>query len=516
MGRLCLFIVQKLDNMNFIHTFEDENIYKSIIRTMKNIYRILAAAVAAMIAFAGCTKPAGDETGDDEQNVTLNENIVFTIELGEVTANTARITVSHDGVREDTWYGFVTSETDVNAAVLAEIDRLLSEEGKVKVNKSTRKTTTLQGLDPATEYTYVVVGITEAGKLYGEPKSLEFTTAKGEVKFTENSAWTLTYAGAGIINETEYEHTVNITSTDDNKYFVTSYPVSYFDQSQIADFAKKELDYLKEYLARFNAEYGKQYKLTDILFLGSDVEALSLDIQYGTEWYAIAIGVGEDGELSGLWAKSDVITLEEEEMTPEYAAWIGDWTMTGANGITQQVTFSKKIANGSYRMTGYEGEATKGLEVEVLWNAEAKGWEIWNQNLGTYNFGDSGDGDIWFVGEDESGSLYLAEEIPICGGFVAEDGSYVAVGYSEEWENEDGTKGSFVVNDMLFLAAFGPDATGQYSLSYISPTFQTGYPSFPVVFTPASTAAQQSVGVPVRKSQIATKLQKQYSVYGSR
>lgn len=504
MGRLCLFIVQKLDNMNFIHTFEDENIYKSIIGTMKNIYRILAAAVAAMIAFAGCTKPAGDETGDDEQNVTLNENIVFTIELGEVTANTARITVSHDGVREDTWYGFVTSETDVNAAVLAEIDRLLSEEGKVKVNKSTRKTTTLQGLDPATEYTYVVVGITEAGKLYGEPKSLEFTTAKGEVKFTENSAWTVEYTGADTINGTEYEHTANVTSTDDNMYLVTAYPVEVYEQEGIKKIAEYELAYLKKYIEDYNKQNGTDFTIEAALHKGNGIEALPMDVSYGTEWYAMAIGVGTDGELSGLWAKSAVITLEEEAATEEYAAWIGDWTFTGANDASFNVTFRKGMNNYYYYMSGWEGDETTGLEVRVDWMADSNLWVIFAQTLGIYDFGTAGEGEVLFVPLDAEGYYYYDEEsaIPACIGGVGEDGSRVVVGYSEEME--DGSVFGF--STMRFIAIF---SDGAYALSETEV-----FPTFPLTVTKVAEASMKSSVIGERRrAQVYTNIPRTVKTY---
>jgi hypothetical protein len=58
-----------------------------------------------------------------------------------------------------------------------------------------------------------------------------------------------------------------------------------------------------------------------------------------------------------------------------------------------------------------------------------------------------------------------------------------AFGYEETWENEDGTQGSYVVDSMLYLAYF--EELGQ--LSYISGTYQTGYPTFPMTFTKLET-----------------------------
>lgn len=457
---------------------------------MKKLVFKFAAVAAIAAMFASCTEKPGPDpenpnNPDDPETpkVEITEDLTFTLEVTEVEAEQAKVKVEHNGTTKDTWYAFATTDTDVNKAVAAKVAELTADGDKISGLKKSRSTTvTVRSLEPETDYTFIAFGITSEGQVYGTAASTAFKTVKGELKYTENSLWTVEYMGPGVVFDEPYDHTVTITSTDKNAYFVTAYPVADFEEYGIKAIAEADYTAYKNYLDNFNAQYGTNYTLLDAFcWVGTATDAIG--VEPGVDYYAFAIGVDENGELSGLWAKSDVITVAEDDFTEEYAAWLGDWVITGANGIQQYVTFSKGVANSTYKMSGYEGPDTEGLDVEVEWMQEEGVWAIYNQSFGTFPFtidqqGTQADGEVWFVGETAEGHLYL-DEVPICIGGIAEDGSYVAYGYEETWENEDGTPGSYVVNDMLYLAYF-PDY-GQFS--YITGTYQTGYPSFPMTFT---------------------------------
>lgn len=450
---------------------------------MKKTFKFLMTAAAAF-AFAACTPNADpedtgkeDNNGDKTEEVELNQDLAFTLEVTEVEADQAKVKVQHNGESKDTWYGFVTAEVgESDASLIAAEVKKMTDAGKISgLKKQTSTTVTIRGLEQKTAYRYIVFGLSESGMPYGNASSVEFTTPKGETQYKANDAWTVAYAGAGEINGTAYEHTVKVTSTDQNKYFITGYTKEEFEASDIKTIAEGDLAYMKEWLDAYNKQNNKNVKLDQMLFKGNGMDALMLT---PGEWYAIAIGVGEDGETSGLYAVSELITIEEEEPTEEYSAWLGNWTITGANGITQEVTISKNISNESYIMTGYEGSEAEGLDILVEWDAEQKVWAIFNQTYGTFTFGEYGDGDVWLVGMDAASNLYLSEEIPICMGGITEDGSYAASGYLEEWE-EDGVQNRFEVNTMAFLAYLHD----YKQLSYLTSTYEVGYPTFPFVFT---------------------------------
>lgn len=465
---------------------------------MKKFFKFAAvAAIAAAFVSCGNDKP-GPEPGPDTPSSEYTQDLKFTLELKEVDTDQAKVVVEHNGTTKDSWYGFATTETDIDKAIA---DALSQE--NVKLQERTRYTMTVKDLEPETDYTFVAVGVTADGKTYGEVATLEFTTEAEETSegFKINEAWEVAYTGKGEINGKTYEHTITVTSTDDNYYFITVWSKADYDEYGAEALIQYDYDY-------FNTELPK-YDMTwdDILLKGNAVEAYELE---AGDYIAMAVGVGSDHQLSGLYSVSQPITITEAEMTEAYAAWLGDWTFTGANGISQYVTFSKNVVNKSYKMTGYEGEATNGLEVIVDWFEEEQCWAIYNQNLGTYNFGAAGNGDIWFIGEDAEENLYLAE-VPICiGGVMDENGTRGAVGYEESWENEDGTTGSYVVDHMLFIAEFSQ------GLSYISNTFETGYPTFPITITPTSTPSSLSVEKGLKSIKKTHFLSKEFEVFATK
>ena len=437
-----------------------------------------AALAAAAFALISCNKdPQNDDQnpGGSTTGTEYTEDLKFTLEVAEVSADQAKIKVEHNGTTKDTWYGFVTTESNVQKAI-----KDVLEEGNVKLKKNTKTTITLIELEPETEYTFIAVGITAEGKTYGEPATVKFTTeGVAALEFTENPAWTVTYLGDYEENGEVFEHVVAVETTDSNPFFVTAWPIEYLDEYGIEGITAMEIESWKELIAQYPGA-----SFADVVYNESIMTTVMIDEAYGTKWYAMAIGCDTNGNATGLYALSEVIDLEagdDTELTPEYAAWLGEWTITGANGITQKVKFSKGTANKTYKMSGYEGPDTNGLNVIVDWVQEEGIWVIYNQELGTYDFGASGEGTIWFTGEGTKEEIYLSE-LPICLGGTFEDGSFGAIGYETELEFEDGSTMPYNVATMLYLV-YLPEIGGQ--LSYITTTYETGYPTFPMTFTPA-------------------------------
>ena len=494
---------------------------------MKKFFKFAAvAAIAAM--FVSCTEKPGpdpetpkDPGTPDTPKVELTENLAFTLEVTEVETDKAKVKVEHNGTTNDTWYAFATTDTDVNAAITAKVAEITADGGKIAgIKKGKSTTVTVRSLQPETAYTFIAFGITEAGEVYGTSASVPFTTAKEEEEpptppapegMSINPNWTVTYSGAQEYEGTVYEHTATVTSTDQNAWFLSSaWPKADFDAALetygIEAIAQAELKGFKEYVEQINAYYGANYTAADLAYVGTDWDVINVQ---GGEWIVMAIGVGADSELSMLYAVSEPFTIEEEDMSEAYAAWLGDWTITGANGIQQFVTFSKGIANKTFLMSGYEGDDAAGLDVTVNWMEEEGIWVIYNQMLGTFGFGSYGNGDVWFLGEGESGDIYLSE-VPICIGGTLEDGSLAAYGYEEEYELEDGTPMSYKVVSMEYLAYL----TDHGQLSYITSTYQTGYPTFPMTFTKTETKSASTDFV-VRKHSFG-KAEKKFSVKGIR
>lgn len=448
---------------------------------MKKFFKFAAmAAIAAVIASCG-KEPAPEPTpgpGPDNGGTTTTtpeytENLTFTLAVTEVEADKAKIKVEHNGTTKDTWYGFATTETDVQKAIEAVL-----AEGNVTLKKNVNTTVTVRSLEPETDYTFIAVGITADGKTYGEPASVEFTTPAVQVTppapegFTVNPAWTVEYLGA----YQGYDHVGAVNSTDSNPYFITAWPTSLYEEYGIEAIAQAEIDSWLEYLAT-----RPQNTFADVLSYESSAAVLSIDAGYGTEWVVLAIGATPDATATGLYAYTEIDLSnlgggdDDTELTAEYADWIGNWTFTGANGVSIPITFEKGVANKSYIMTGWEGFGD--LPVEVQWDAENQIWGAMIQNIGTFEFQGGETGDIWFVAYDEEGYFYPVEDIPAFIGGFDSDGNRLAVGY--EPEGQDGQPIPFVLAG--YVVDFGEDQWG-----YLTDPAQL--PTFPITITPATKA----------------------------
>ena len=455
---------------------------------MKKFFRFAAIAVAA-IALLSCQKdPQGGETpkpdggSTDTPTTEYTEDLTFTLEVTEVEADKAKIKVEHNGTTKDTWYGFATTESDVNKAIADVL-----AEGNVTLKKNTKTTMTVRNLEPETEYTFIAVGIKADGTQYGEPATLKFTTAKVEEPtppapegYTVNPNWTVTYIGEYEQQGKVFEHVVLVESSDTNPFFITAWPVDYFEQLGIEAIVDAEIESWEELLA---ANPGVTWD--DIVAAESSMAETAIDPEYGTKWYAMAIGCDTNGQPTGLYALSEVIDLEnlggeEEEPTAEYAAWLGDWTFTGANGVAFEITFSKGKVNRSFIMTGWEGRTD--MPVSVTWVQEDQIWYIGGQILDEgVPFTETVTGDIYFLPYAGS-SIY---DSIACVGCLTSDGTRVSLAYEAETED-----GKTIVMEGMGYWGFGSDKK-----TYIfSNNMNTGeMPTFPITITPATKATTYAV-----------------------
>ncbi len=436
-------------------------------QNMKNIIRIFFATLL-LVEFASCEKPAPTPEPDDTP--ALNENIQFTFQVQETDATSAKIQVSHNGTTDDTWVAFATDNKNINEALAAEIAKITAE-GSVKgLKKSKTYAYKVSGLNPETEYTFVAFGITAEGVTYGKPATVKFTTKRGEVVMEENKAWTVEYSGPYTdpnSGEILVDHTITVKATDENPYIVTAVTKEMYENNDIKDISNY-------YLNMFIEQVGNTYK--NELCVGSMIAGVYME---PGDWYALAIGVdAASGELSGLYAVSEMITLEEEEPTEAYSAWLGNWTFTGANQVAWDVTISKGISNMTYYLSGWEGEQAKGLDIEMTWIPEDEVWVIYTYATGPHEFA-IGNGNVWILGCIGK-NIFPIEGLPICFGGFTEEGQMAIYPYYEEAED-----GSIIsIEYMQFIADINNE--------YYNVTEQSVFPTFPIIVTPNEDAAPAS------------------------
>ncbi|MBO5709661.1 MAG: hypothetical protein J6S01_10015 [Bacteroidales bacterium] len=146
------------------------------------------------------------------------------------------------------------------------------------------------------------------------------------------------------------------------------------------------------------------------------------NLQPDTEYYCHVIGCTDYKKTY-----SNPVSLKIKTYNRDYAAWLGDWTFTGENGITFDITFVADIPNESYYMYGWEGFG-KDYYIKVNWHNHRKHWVIMPQTIGTYSFGERGNGELFIGGVNYyTSTCYRSEDRPLMNGWSSGDRYYAMI-----------------------------------------------------------------------------------------
>lgn len=417
-------------------------------KLLKTILKPALVALAAMAAFACEEVPQQEEQGPQ-----LNEELELVVDVEDITYTSAKIKVSHNGAKTDTWYGFLTEEVngDEDALISAAVEAYMSGESAEGLRKSKNFVTVLKELTPGTSYKYIAFGLSAEGKVYGSSASVEFQTIltpgeggeggdgpgdEGEVVngMKVNKAWTVNYVGEGVLYEKNYDHVITVNSTDRNTYAITVVYASLWDVNQLYDMAVLFAEDLVAYVDEYNQYYGTNFTVADVLYSGTQSDAFDLDPGY---YMAVALGITPEGKVSGLYATSEVFEVKEQIPTEEYKAWIGDWTIVGQNGVEMNVTFSRHVTNKSFWMFGYEG--FEDIPVDVEYSKERNDLTFYAQLVQENYYLKEYDATVnmYFLGGDVDDNYYTVTDgnygIAIAG--ILEDGQRAIVRYGVNTPN---------------------------------------------------------------------------------
>ena len=281
---------------------------------MKNIlkaFMILAAAIAAM----SCEKA-------EAEGEKLNQNLAFTIKADKIEHDSARIVVSHNGSSTDTWYGFLVEGEvkSLGSIILKEIETLKEGDLAGALMTGTKKNINLKKLNPTTNYTYVALGLSSKGEVYGTYSSVKFTTARDIPEFVETDNWAITYE-RGEYTDDEGVVTSNTeifnVKCDEGKYFyfdlVDQWLLDYYELT-VPDY----IEMLTETLAD-KKEAGEKVSL----LMDTDNLVTCDRLMWGN-YYAITVGFDAECNPTGEYTLLD-FEIVEEEATAEYNQWLGTW-----------------------------------------------------------------------------------------------------------------------------------------------------------------------------------------------
>ena len=322
---------------------------------MKGILRF-AALFAATAAIFCCGKPDNGDGGKTPTDPSLNQDLEFTLEVSETDATSAKIRVEHNGERNDTWYYFVTTESDIDQAILDEVERL-QKDGDVTLQRSTGKNVTVKDLEAKTTYTFVAFGLSIEGEVYGTPADIEFTTKADITDLVESDEWTLSYEG-----REDGKERFGVQCDENSIYLFDVVDAYYVSNDQ------GEVEYLDDYII-MTVELIQTYldngatpaQLFEYGYLQTGSGILSTDRMASGYYFLIAIGYDEDACPTGTYSV-ELIEIAAEEPSAEYLQWLGTYTATGANGISYTLEVMDYDPNYMYAIAGWETGADLGAD----------------------------------------------------------------------------------------------------------------------------------------------------------
>lgn len=394
--------------------------------------------MAVMAVFACEKAPEGGGS-------SLNEDLELVVDVEDITLTSAKIKVTHNGQKSDTWYGFLTEIVagDEEELISQAVEAYMNGDSSEGLRKSKSYVTVLKDLKPGTAYKYIAFGLSADGKVYGSSASVEFETkldgtgsgpggqtpGNPEVDGMKlNPAWTVNYVGEGVVNGEDYDHVVTVNSTDRNTYAITIVYASLWNLDDLYDMAVLFAEDLVAYVDEYNDYYGTSYTVGDALYSGTASDAFDL---YPGYYIAVALGITPEGKVSGLYAISDVFEVKEAIPTEQYKSWLGDWTIVGENDVEFTVTLSRHVANRSFWMYGWEG--FEDIPVDVEYSEERNDLTFYAQLVQENYYLEEYDvtANMYFLGGDVDDNFYTVTDgnygIAIAG--VLEGGQRALVRY---------------------------------------------------------------------------------------
>lgn len=216
-----------------------------------------------------------------------------------------------------------------------------------------------------------------------------------EITLTEATDWELYYSDTDSpYAEDGYPEVVGNNTTDTGYYVLNVFDAAGLD----AAFASKEelyawgADYLANYsqyqISHYMHSYGSAYDtaFADVALTGAS-ENYFAEFDYG-RYYIICAGLDENASFTGKIALKE-IEKKDPHVKAAYADFLGEWTFTDGNGISEVWNFVEKEAGVSYTVENISGIDPQGGQLAVAeYDAEAGKVTFSNQMLAQWTYDD--------------------------------------------------------------------------------------------------------------------------------
>ena len=345
----------------------------------------------------GCTQEAPDEP------------IAFHAQVSDPEAYSALVTVTHNATNRDPYYGFVVEGAvdDIDAEIKRFKSSTPTSRLEEYVHYQRKSVFRITKLSPEKTYTFIVFGMDNKMKLYGEPDRVVFSTPHSDFTAIQNPNWTIQYKGYTVYKDNDYSLiSVSVQGQAEERFFLATYTP---EQVQA-------LGNIEQLIV--DATYDFVKKMNDDVTVEDWIEDSSVRTE-GTYFYryleegdyqSYAIGVHADGSPTGHYVCTPVYHVDKYPADELFTRLMGDWTITDCTGKTRTVTFTERKVNKTLWMSGFGG--LKNQKILVQYNRTEKRFIIHsgivnNDITITFSDGTSKQGTLYFVGAyyNQSGSL---------------------------------------------------------------------------------------------------------------
>lgn len=296
-----------------------------------------------------------------EEQVALNEKIEFILREDAIYLQTASIRVKHNGPESTQWVYMNTEDLTTDA------DQLISDRVKIESDltdqivsqNKTNISLNLKNLEAKQTYRLIVKAIDpQSGRLYGKVAELVYKTRRDPDVWEINDSWSVTRKSErtqgiaeGSSEVIEYEN-FECKSSDEESYIVLTLSKDDFNNYKKEDDHK---DKIRTIFEDYHSDMSAMDDYEDYILKGNTIWK-EQRLRSG-DYVTFMIGVDEDGELSGLYKKTDV-TIAQETPTEGYNKWLGWWEISFSNGSAPWNVYIDDLdANMWYLSIGWEPEA---------------------------------------------------------------------------------------------------------------------------------------------------------------
>lgn len=292
---------------------------------------------------------------------TLGENVEFILREDAIYLQTASIRVKHTGSEDTQWVYMQTEDllTDADYLIAQRVKTESDYTNQVVSYRGMNISLNLKNLSPKQIYRLIVKAIDpKTGELYGKAAEYVFKTRRDPDVWEENANWSISRKDErteGIAEGTteiiEYENFECISSDEESYIVLTLSKADY-------EMYKKNEDHKDKIRTIFEDFYSDISALDDYeeYILTGNAVWKEQRLRSG-DYITFMIGVDEDGELSGLYKKSD-ISIAQETPTEGYGKWLGWWEISFSNGSKPWNVYIEALdANMWYLSKGWEADA---------------------------------------------------------------------------------------------------------------------------------------------------------------